>query len=468
MTSRIDLCTLHLEMNRIKFASLVFLTLLVGLFFSKTAFAANFTINSLHYNGGTSYTISTPCCIHFPEYNSGVYKTSDDSLFSSFSSYSGTGDTWTINNLPKIPEGIYYFIIKGDRSQDLTIDSNGNAIIAPTPTPTPSAPIINAFSGGNIYVGDTYIATGSFSDPDSTSWTATVDYGDGSGTQPLTFSGVNFSLSHVYKDNGIYTVTVSVTDNQGAIGAETATITVNNLTPTVGAITAPTDPVQVNTAVTASASFTDIGVLDTHTAVWNWGDGITSGTVTESNGSGSVSDNHTYTAAGVYTITLTVTDKDGGIRSSTFEYVVVYDPSAGFVTGAGTITSPQGAYTSNTSATGELKFGIQGKYNNNTTPTGKTKLDFKTANFSFDSTSYQWLVINGNKAQLKGTGTINGSGNYTILVTALDGTQTGGVDKIRIKITDSSNNVIYDNQAGDPNSADPTTAITKGSLKVHN
>lgn len=100
-------------------------------------------------------------------------------------------------------------------------------------------------------------------------------------------------------------------------------------------------------------------------------------------------------------------------------------------------------------------------------PTGKIKLDFKIANFSFDLTSLQWLTINGDKAQLKGTGTINGLGNYTILITAFDGTQAGGVDKIRIKITDSSNNLIYDSQLGDSNTADPTTPITKGSLKIH-
>ena len=34
--------------------------------------------------------------------------------------------------------------------------------------------------------GDTLTATGSFTDPGTNIWTATVDYGDGSGVQPLT------------------------------------------------------------------------------------------------------------------------------------------------------------------------------------------------------------------------------------------------------------------------------------------
>jgi PKD repeat protein len=42
---------------------------------------------------------------------------------------------------------------------------------------------------------------------------------------------------------------------------------------------------------------------------------------------------HSYTTAGIYSIQLTVTDNDGASGTDLFEYVVVYDPSAGFVTG---------------------------------------------------------------------------------------------------------------------------------------
>ena len=150
--------------------------------------------------------------------------------------------------------------------------------------------------------GTTYSQSGSFIDTtSSTSWIATVDYGEGGGAQSLTLSGQNFSLSHVYQDNGTYNVTVRVTGNHGASGTSTAQVTVNNVNPTVGTITSPSMQ-QINTSFTASASFTDPSVLDTHTASWNWGDGnTTTGTVTESNGSGSVSNSHTYSATGVYT-----------------------------------------------------------------------------------------------------------------------------------------------------------------------
>lgn len=42
----------------------------------------------------------------------------------------------------------------------------------------------------------------------------------------MALSGKNFSLSHVYANNGTYTVTVAITDNQSATGTATATITV--------------------------------------------------------------------------------------------------------------------------------------------------------------------------------------------------------------------------------------------------
>ena len=367
------------------------------------------------------------------------------------------------------------FIVTGTGSHTVTYWSIDNVGVPESPKTKTftihvnQPPSVGALSNATLNEGDNYSANGSFTDPDSTSWTATVDYGDGSGIQPLIPSGTNFSLSHIYKDNGIYTVTVSVKDNQGAIGDTTSTITVNNVNPNVSAITAPISPVQVGTQITASASFTDPGVLDTHTASWEWGDGnTTTGTVNN----GSVSDTHTYNQAGVYAITLTVIDRDGGIGSSTFQYVVVYDPSAGYVTGAGTISSPVGAYTQDSSLSGKAIFGFVSKYQNGANqPTGSTQFRFIIANFSFKSTSYDWLVVGGARAQYKGSGTINGSGDYGFILTSIDGQINGGggIDKFRIKITDkTTGDIIYDNQIGASDTSDPATAIDSGSITIHN
>jgi hypothetical protein len=333
------------------------------------------------------------------------------------------------------------------------------------------APSIDALPAKTLNEGDGYSDTGSFTDPDSSSWTATVDYGDGLGVQPLTLSGTNFNLSHTYKDNGAYTVTINVTDNGNLTGTQTTTVTVNNVGPSVGNIsTIPSDPTPINTAFNASANFTDAGVLDTHTASWNWGDGNTSaGTVTESNGSGSVTGNHAYTAAGVYSVTLTIADNNGGVGTSNYNYVVVYNPSNNaFFNGSGKYDSLAGWYSTNPIATGQVKFGVNARYNNNVL-NAQAKMNFKNANLDFNSTSCQWLVVNGANGQLKCTGTINGSGNYTILITAIDGSQANTTDKVRIKLTNNANNsVVYDAQTGDPDTTVPTTVSTGGSINVHN
>ncbi|HEX8903696.1 MAG TPA: PKD domain-containing protein, partial [Longimicrobiaceae bacterium] len=88
------------------------------------------------------------------------------------------------------------------------------------------APTVAAFAGGTILPHETFTSSGSFTDPGADSWTATVDYGDGSGEQPLALSGNTFSLSHTYAGAGSYTVTVTVTDDDGAPASKTATVTV--------------------------------------------------------------------------------------------------------------------------------------------------------------------------------------------------------------------------------------------------
>jgi PKD domain/FG-GAP repeat len=332
---------------------------------------------------------------------------------------------------------------------------------------TNNPPTVNSFPGATINEGGTYSSTGSFSDPDSSSWTATVDYGDGSGAQPLTLSGTSFTLSHTYKDNGSYTVTVSVTDNQGATGSASATVTVNNVTPSVGTITLSPNPVQINSTVSASANFTDPGVLDTHTASWGWGDGnTTAGTVSETSGSGSVTGSHTYATPGVYAVTLTVTDKDGGTGASVFQYEAAYDPTPqGLFTAVRLFTSPAGAYAANTNLTGQVQFGISAKYSGSA-PTGNASMDFPAANFKFVATSISTLVIANGKATLQGTGTVNGQSGYTFAAVGIENSQNGGQDYIRFQVKDSSGNVVYDTQPGAALVADPTTPVT-GKVIIH-
>ncbi len=312
------------------------------------------------------------------------------------------------------------------------------------------------------------------------------------GQSDLTLSASSCTLTANANGTATCTVTVNGLDNNGGTisasyagdathtgSSGSAALAVLNVAPTVGAITAPITPQNITTAINTSANFTDPGILDTHTAVWNWGDNTTStGVVTESNGSGSVTGSHVYSTDGVYTITLTVTDKDGGVGTSVFQYVVIYNPNAGFVTGGGWIVSATGALVSSPSLTGRANFGFVSKYlPGRSTPDGQTEFQFQLGNFNFHSTSYDWLTIINNMAQYQGNGTINGSGNCKFVLTGVDGDLLGGTgpDTFRIRIWDpnanpsgNGSNYVYDNYPSGSLYNDPSgTPLSGGEIQIH-
>lgn len=255
---------------------------------------------------------------------------------------------------------------------------------------------------------------------------------------------------------------------------KTVHVLVMNLPPKITSFTVPTAPFALSTPATTRVTFTDPGTLDTHTVLWEWGDGATSaGTVTETSGSGSATGSHLYTRAGIYSVTVTVTDKDGGAAKLTAgDFVVAYDASTGFVTGGGWITSPRGAYTADPEVIGRANFGFVSKYQKGqSVPSGNTEFQFQVAGLTFKSKSYDWLVVAGARAQFKGSGTISGAGDYGFMLTAIDGQVNGGggVDRFRIKIWDKATGaIVYDNQMTTDDNAAPTTSLGGGNIVIHN
>ena len=322
-------------------------------------------------------------------------------------------------------------------------------------------------SAGGPYVG----AEGSptrfdffASDPDGDALSYTWDFGDGtrgSGQAPPT--------GHMYADDGAYTVTLTASDGKAGTDTKSTTVAVANVAPTVNPIVAPLNPQAVGSAISIEASFTDPGLLDTHAGEVDWGDGNMSSAAASG---GRVSAAHTYAVPGVYTVTAQVTDDDKASAEATFQYVVVYDPSAGFVTGGGWIDSPSSACAIVCGgASGKANFGFVAKYRKGvTTPDGNTEFHFNAGGLAFRSTSYQWLVVAGARAQYKGVGTINGQGSYNFLLTAIDGQLPGGsgADAFRIKITDPATGaVVYDNRFGAADDAEDATALGGGSITIH-
>jgi hypothetical protein len=176
-------------------------------------------------------------------------------------------------------------------------------------------------------------------------------------------------------------------------------------------------------------------------------------------------------SVGVYNVCVRGTDEKNNVAEPECVLLAVYDPSAGFVTGGGWINSPAGASTAYASAIGKANFGFASKYQKDAkVPTGETEFQFKAGNLNFHSSTYEWLVVSGARAQYRGAGTINGAGNYGFLLTAIDSQINGGgnVDKFRIKIWDvASGSIVYDNQMDATDTADPTTAISGGSIVIH-
>ena len=144
--------------------------------------------------------------------------------------------------------------------------------------------------------------------------TATIDWGDGTSPEPAQIveqSGAGtVSSMHQYRDDGQYTVTIQVTDSDEAESSVQFDVHVDNLAPTV--VTATDLNGTVGDRLDFTATFSDPGVLDTHTAIVQWGDGATSvAAVTENNGQGTVSANHAYALGGTHTIRVEVTDDAG-------------------------------------------------------------------------------------------------------------------------------------------------------------
>ena len=248
-----------------------------------------------------------------------------------------------------------------------------------------------------------------------------------------------------------------------------------NAPPVVGPVTGPSAaPMAVGSTVTSvSASFTDLNTTDTHSCSIDWDDGqTTAGTISESGGSGTCTGGpHTYSVPGVYTIRVTVTDAPcGATGSNVYQFVVIYDPSGGFVTGGGWINSMPEAYRPDPSLSGRANFGFVARYRKGAhVPEGQTEFQFQVGNVNFHSSAYEWLVISGFKAQYRGSGTINGSGDYGFLLTAYD----TNPDRFRIKIWNEGlpgNPVVYDNRFGiagdDIDTADPQD-ISGGSIVIH-
>lgn len=335
------------------------------------------------------------------------------------------------------------------------------------PTASPGGPY-QVNEGDSIYLDGT-----NSSDPDEND-TLTYEW-------DFDYDGVNFDTDATSETplfdasnlDGPSTVTVAlkVTDNEGAEDIGTTTVNVNNVAPTITNLTLPNEPVSVDEQpISATVEFTDPGVLDTHTVTWNWGDGASDEEVMANS---PLDITHAYTEPGVYIVEVRVVDDDGGEDTAVYEYVVVYQPDGGFVTGGGWIWSEKGWCQMSDlcfDAEGKANFGFVSKYKKGASePSGNTEFNFTAGSLNFHSNEYDWLVINqaDQNAQYKGSGMINGNASpnnepYKFILWASDRSPLSD-DTFRIKIWYEDNGtetVVYDNGFNQP--------LGNGNIKIHN
>ena len=218
------------------------------------------------------------------------------------------GESQTENN----PQINYTFADNGTYAGSVTVtDTHGDSVTQTFEVTVENAvPVVDAGSDVTVNEGSAVEFNGSYSDTGiNDTHTVSWDFGDGD-------TADTSEVSHTYTDDGEYTATYTVTDNDGAVASDTVEVTVNNVAPVIESLTGDTEINEGDTA-TFNAIASDPG-NDTIAYIWNFGDGSEQLSV----GNEELPVSHTYSDNGDYTVTLTVRDEDGGETSQTIDVTV--------------------------------------------------------------------------------------------------------------------------------------------------
>jgi hypothetical protein len=156
---------------------------------------------------------------------------------------------------------------------------------------------------------------GSFNDTGTGSWNIDVNWGDGTldSMFDVTTTGVLGTQSHTFSEEGIKTVTVTVTDTADSLSSSVE-FQVNVADPSVVATGVSVHAVERGLlSGVAVATFTDPAGPESaadYSAAIDWGDGTppSAGIIGTPNAQGvfTVTGNHTYSEEGVYAVTVTI------------------------------------------------------------------------------------------------------------------------------------------------------------------
>jgi PKD repeat protein len=216
-------------------------------------------------------------------------------------------------------------------SETITITADdGNGLTSTTSFPVSVggvAPVAHFTAPGSTAPeGSAVLLIGSATSPSAVDNTAGFNYGWSVTKNGNAFkSGTGAHWQFTPDDEGTFVVTMKATDDGGMSDTATATVTGTNVWPTAhitGVTTSAPLVVTPQETLGFTGSFSDPSALDTHTVKWNFGDGTTSS---------SLSTSHSYTTAGTFHVSLTVTDDDGGAGVATTT-VLVQSPQQALTT----------------------------------------------------------------------------------------------------------------------------------------
>ncbi|MHC4562196.1 MAG: calcium-binding protein, partial [Planctomycetota bacterium] len=158
-------------------------------------------------------------------------------------------------------------------------------------------------------------------------FTLIVNWGDGGPVETVDYAAgtTAFSRTHRYLDDDptatpqdLQLIQVTLADDDGGQDSTSVDTLVRNVAPVIESFTCSVSGTIGSQQVDLTGDFSDIGPNDTHTVMIDWGDGnVEPGTITQGAGVGSLAASHSYAAAGVYTISATLTDDDTGQAPAT-------------------------------------------------------------------------------------------------------------------------------------------------------
>ncbi len=223
-----------------------------------------------------------------------------------------------------------------------------------------------------ISEGESVLLTVEFSD-DPEGHELRIDWGDGSAPTVVQVAAPQSTavVSYVYRDDNPtataaddYDIHIMLTDDGGSSDSQSTQVTVSNLAPAIGALASDAtfaNPAAEGQAINILASFTDLGIFDSHRATVDWGDGsgLQLVTVNQGTGTGTVVGSHTYAVGGVYTITLTLADDDTGVATAATTAVIT---GVGLNNGTLFIVGGQGGDRASVNQTGNGKLTVRADF----------------------------------------------------------------------------------------------------------